>query len=186
MRTLLFMDAAHFVLAPFLGWLWCATRLFVRGQSGRQRYNVLGAIDPLTGRLFRICNTTYINSQSVCELLRQIAQAGLQTPITIVLDNARYQRCRLVEDLAAELQIELLFLPSYSPNLNVIERLWKFVKKDVLNSRHLGNFHHFQNTIQSCLDSLSGARRSAITQMLTLGFQRLDQVALLSDSVATS
>ena len=142
-------------------------------------------IELLTGRLFRICNTTYINSQSVCELLRQIAQAGLQTPITIVLDNARYQRCRLVEDLAAELPIELLFLASYSPNLNVIERLWKFVKKEVLNSRHLGNFHHFQNTIQSCLDSLSGSRRSAITQMLTLRFQRLDQVALLSDSVAT-
>jgi transcriptional regulator with XRE-family HTH domain len=87
---------------------------------------------------------------------------------------------------AAELQIELLFLPSYSPNLNVIERLWKFVKKEVLNSRHLGNFHHFQNAIQSCLDSLSGSRRSAITQMLTLRFQRLDQVALLSDSMATN
>ena len=91
-----------------------------------------------------------------------------------------------MEDLAAELQIELLFLPSYSPNLNVIERLWKFVKKEVLNSRHLSNFQHFQNAIQSCLDSLSGSRRSAITQMLTLRFQRLDQVALLSDSLATS
>ena len=57
-------------------------------------------IEQLTGRLFRICNTTYINSHSVCELLKQIAQAGLQSPVTLVLDNARYQRCRLVEELA--------------------------------------------------------------------------------------
>jgi len=179
------MDAAHFVLAPFLGWLWCASRLFVRGQAGRQRYNVLGAIDPLTGRLFRICNTTYINSHSVCELLKQIAQAGLQRPVTLVLDNARYQRCRLVEELAAELRIELLFLPSYSPNLNVIERLWKFVKKEVLNSRHLGNFNSFQIAIESCLDWLSGSRRSAITHLLRLRFQRFDQVVLLADTIAT-
>ena len=57
-------------------------------------------------------------------------------PVTLVLDNARYQRCLLVQDVAKELGIELLFLPSYSPNLNLIERLWKFVKKEVLNSRH--------------------------------------------------
>jgi transposase len=179
------MDAAHFVLAPFLGWLWCATRLFVRGQAGRQRHNVLGAIEPLTGRFFRICNTTYINSQSVCELLRQIAQANFTTPVTIVLDNASYQRCRLVEGMAKQFGIELLFLPSYSPNLNVIERLWKFVKKEVLNSRYLGTFSQFQSAIASCLDSLSGSRQSAIKQMLTLRFQRFDGIAFLTDNVAT-
>ena len=50
-------------------------------------------------------------------------------PVTVILDNARYQRCAQVVTLAASLQIELCFLPSYSPNLNLIERLWKFVKK---------------------------------------------------------
>jgi transposase len=176
------MDAAHFVLAPFLGWLWCAARLFVRGQAGRQRYNVLGAIEPLTGRLFRICNTTYINSQSVCDLLRQIAEAKLPGPITIVLDNARYQRCRLVEELSRQLGIELLFLPSYSPNLNVVERLWKFVKKEVLNSRYLGNFESFKASIDSCLDSLVRERRASIISMLNLRFQRFNDVMLLSDA----
>lgn len=178
------MDAAHFVLAPFLGWLWCVARMFVRGQAGRQRYNVLGAIDPLTGQLFRVCNTTYINSQTVCELLRSIA-AGSSNPITIVLDNASYQRCRLVEDLAKQLSIELLFLPSYSPNLNVIERLWKFVKKEVLNSRYLGNFEQFRNTIDDCLDSLEGVRQASIKELLTLKFQRFDNIAFLSDAQTT-
>ena len=54
---------------------------------------------------------------------------NLRGPITLVLDNARYQRCQLVQNLARELHIELLFLPAYSPNLNLIERLLKFVKK---------------------------------------------------------
>jgi transposase len=62
--------------------------------------------------------------------------AGLTTPITLVLDNAAYQRCQLVQGLAKQVGIELLFLPSYSPNLNLIERLWKFVKKQALHSRH--------------------------------------------------
>jgi transposase len=48
----------------------------------------------------------------------------------LVLGNARYQKCALVQTLAAALGIELLYLPSYSPNLNLIERLWKFVKKE--------------------------------------------------------
>jgi hypothetical protein len=90
------MDAAHFVLAPFLGWLWCAARLFVRGQSGRQRYNVLGAIEPLTGRLFRICNTTYINRQSVCfqasinSCLDSLAQERRASIISML--NLKFQR----------------------------------------------------------------------------------------------
>ena len=51
-----------------------------------------------------------------------------------MLDNARYQRCALVQDLARSLGIELLFLPSYSPNLNLIERVWRFVRKQVLDA----------------------------------------------------
>ena len=69
----------------------------------------------------------------VCEMLVKLAQRSrLGVPTTIVLDNARYQRCKLVIAKAEEVGIELLFLPPYSPNLNLIERLWKFVKKEVL------------------------------------------------------
>jgi len=120
------------VLAPFLGFLWSFTRYFIKAPCGRQRFNVLGAINAITHELVMITNDTYINSQSVCELLRKIAGLGLTVPITIVLDNARYQKCALVQDLAMTLKIELLYLPSYSPNLNLIERLWKFVKNQCL------------------------------------------------------
>ena len=65
----------------------------------------------------------------MCDLLRAIAARGLVGPVTLVLDNARYQRNALVQGLAKELGIGLLFLPSYSPNLNLIERLWRFMKR---------------------------------------------------------
>jgi hypothetical protein len=120
-RTVLFVDAAHFIFGPFLGYLGCLVRLFVPGPSGRKRYNVLAARNAVSHEVVRVANHSYINAESVCALLRQIAMAGLPRPITLVLDNARYQRCALVQALARSLHIELLFLPSYSPNLNLIE-----------------------------------------------------------------
>jgi transposase len=102
----------------------------------------LGAIDAVTHQLITVCNDTYINACSVCELLHKIVDVNSgKIPITIVLDNARYQRCALVTELAAKLNIELLFLPSYSPNLNLIERLWKWGKKDCLTCKYYGCFN---------------------------------------------
>ena len=134
---MLFVDAAHFIYGPFLGFLWCLVRLFIPGPSGRKRYNVLAALDAITHQVHRVTNTLYINADSVCLLLRQIVAAGLPRPITLVMDNARYQHCKVVQALARSLKIELLFLPSYSPNLNLIERLWKFVKKECLACKRL-------------------------------------------------
>jgi transposase len=107
--------------------------MFVKSPSGRQRLNVLGALDFVTKQLTAITNTTYVTSTTVCELMQLLVAQNPGVPMTLVMDNARYQRCQLVTNLAAELKIELLFLPSYSPHLNVIERLWKYVKKDCLN-----------------------------------------------------
>jgi transposase len=179
LRTVLFVDASHMVLGTFLCCLWSVMPQFIRAASGRQRYNILGAINPLTFDFYRVCNTTYINSLSVCELLRQIASAGITTPITLILDNARYQRCKLVESLAQELNIELLFLPSYSPNLNLIERLWKFVKKEALNSKHHTNFEDFRRRIDECLNQLSNTHREALTKLLTLKFQTFENATVL-------
>jgi len=153
-RTVLFVDAAHFVYGPFLGFVWCLVRLFVPAPSGRKRYNVLAALDAITHRVIRVSNDGYINAESVCQLLRQIAAAGLRRPITLVLDNARYQHCALVQGLARSLKIELLFLPSYSPNLNLIERLWKFVKKECLASKYLPTYADFTAALDDCLNNL--------------------------------
>jgi transposase len=179
-RVVYFVDASHFVLGSFLGWLWCFARLFVRAASGRQRHNVLGALNAVTHELLTVVNTTYVTAESVCTLLRQVATQSVRVPMTLVLDNARYQRCALVQGLAKELGIELLFLPSYSPNLNLIERLWKFVKKEVLNSRHHQDFKKFQEAIDNCLAELPTKHRQQLTTLLTHKFQTFDNVSVLN------
>ena len=126
------MDAAHFVFGAFLGYLWCFTRCWIKAPSGRQRFNVLGALNAITYEVITVTNLTYINAESVCQLLEKLGALSLQVPITLILDTARYQRCTLVQSVADTLGIELLYLPAYSPNLNLIERLWKFVKKQCL------------------------------------------------------
>ncbi len=74
-------------------------------------------------------------------------------------------------NLAQELGIELLFLPTYSPNLNLIERLWKLVKKECLNSKYYENFSLFRNAIQTFLDTMNETHQEKLDSLLTLEFQ---------------
>jgi hypothetical protein len=69
-RAVFFIDAAHFVFAPFLGIVWCFQRLFVKAPSGRQRVNVLAALNAITHEVLTVQNLTYITAETVCELLR--------------------------------------------------------------------------------------------------------------------
>jgi transposase len=179
-RTVLFVDAAHFIYGSFLGYLWCLVRLWVPAPSGRKRYNVLAALNAVTHEVIRVANHSYINAESVCALLRQIAAADLPRPITLVLDNARYQRCQLVQSLARSLHIELLFLPSYSPNLNLIERLWKFIKKECLASRPLPSYEAFTQTIDEGLDSLQTKYKDQMTTLLASNFQTFEDVPVIT------
>jgi transposase len=175
-----FVDAAHFVFGTFLCCLWSFTRIFVRAASGRQRFNVLGAWNAVTRELIAVTNTTVVNTETMCELLRKIAAAGLAGPITLVLDNARYQRNAVVQGLAAELGITLLFLPSYSPNLNLIERLWKFIKRNRLYGRYYATFAEFRLGIEGCLSELSSTHSAALKKLMTLNFQTFQNVTLLA------
>jgi transposase len=172
-RVVLFVDAAHFVLAPFLGFLWSVVRVFIQAPSGRQRFNVLGALNAITHELITITNETYINAESVCALLEKIANLYVGIPISIFLDNAHYQKCVLVREKAKSLKIELCFLPSYSPNLNLIETrsVWKFVKKKCLYSKYYEKFPAFKEAISMCLNETRTTYKSDLDSLLTLRFQ---------------
>lgn len=172
-RAVYFVDAAHFVMGAFLGLVWCFFRVFLRASSGRQRYNVLGAFDGVNHHLITVTNETYINQYSVCTLLEKIADyhADTDIPITLVLDNARYQRAKMVREKASQLNIELSFLPSYSPNLNLIERLWRFIKKQCLYSTYYDNFADFKQAIDECMAELKTTHKKAIESLMTLKFQ---------------
>jgi transposase len=175
-----FVDAAHFVLGTFVCCLWSFARIFVRAASGRQRFNVLGAWDAVARRLITVTNTTVVNTETMCELLRKIAAVGLVGPITLVLDNARYQRNAVVQDLAAQLGIALLFLPSYSPNLNLIERLWKFTKRRALYGRYHPTFAEFRAAIEETLGGLPTTHAEPLKTLMTLNFQQFENVSLMA------
>jgi transposase len=154
--------------------------MFVRTPSGRKRLNVLGALDYVTKELISISNTEYINSETVCQLLHKLRDRYADLPITLVLDNARYQRCRLVQDLAKTLNIELMFLPSYSPNLNLIERLWKLVKHRTLNGKYYATFDEFSGAILTCLNNLNTTYKDDIQSLITRNFQLFDKRTFLA------
>lgn len=179
-RHVFFVDAAHFVFGTFLCCLWSFARLFVRAASGRQRFNVLGAFNALTRELIAVTNTTVVNTETMCELLRKVAAQGLVGPVTLVLDNARYQRNAVVQALADALKIELLFLPSYSPNLNLIERLWRFLKRESLYGRYHPTFADFQAAIQNNIALLPTKHKDRLASLMALNFQVFDDVSLLS------
>jgi transposase len=175
-----FVDAAHFVFGTYSCCLWSFARIFVRAASGRQRFNVLGAWDAVARRLIAVTNTTVVNTETMCELLREIAAEGLAGPITLVLDNARYQHNAAVKALASELSITLLFLPSYSPNLNLIERLWKFIKRRSLYGRYHPTFAVFQAAVQETIDGLPTTHAEQLETLMTLNFQLFANVSLMA------
>ena len=71
-RTVFFVDAAHFVLGAFMSVLWCVVRLWIKAPCGRQRFNVLGALNAVTKEGITVVSATYINSRCVCKLLDKL------------------------------------------------------------------------------------------------------------------
>jgi transposase len=167
-------------MGAFLGMIWCFQRLFVKSPSGRKRFNVLGALNAITHEVILVTNDSYITATQVCELLQKLANLGLGIPITLVLDNARYQKCQVVKDLAEFLEIELLYLPTYSPNLNLIERLWKFVKKKCLYGKYYEDFLTFSAAISGCLNDAHLHHKKELDSLLTLRFQHFEKAQIMT------
>jgi len=168
---LLFMDAAHFILKPFICALWCVARLFIKASSGRNRINAPGAVNAITKEVITLSNTTFINAETIVVFLKQLREVYVDLPLKIVLDNARYQHCKFVENAAKEFGITLLLLPSYSPNLNIIERLWKFTKKKILYAKYYETPTHFHNAITGFFQTINQKYKDDLNNLLTLKFQ---------------
>ena len=157
----------------YLGSTYGFVRRFIRTGSGRKRYNVLGALNFISKKLTTITNDSYITSSQVCELLKKLAVEYAGKPIYIILDNASYQKCNLVKNLAAEMGINLVFIPSYSPNLNLIERFWKFTKSK-LRTKYYTDFNEFANKIDKIISSSDDECKIEVDKLITEKVQLFD------------
>ncbi len=180
--ALLFLDASHFVMGcDFLGCIYGKVRRFVKTWSGRKRYNVLGAIDFITKKVHTVTNDSYITANQICEMLSKLRMEYADREIHIVLDNARYQKCKIVQEKALSLDIHLEYIPPYSPNLNLIERLWKFVKAE-LRTKCYDEFGIFCKKINSIIDSTTQMNKAKVEKLISEKVQLFDNLSLIMEN----
>lgn len=152
-----FADSAHPMLGPAIssGWIKKGEEFKVKTNSGRQRLNINGAIEINSlDVVSRICER--VNKNSMKGLLRALRAKHPERnrPLYVVLDNAPYNRAFQVRDLAKDLEIKLLYLPPFSPNLNPIERFWKFVKRRAMSNVYFSDFNMFRKKMMLFLRSV--------------------------------
>lgn len=155
--------------------------MFLPSPSGRKRFNVLGAINALSLEIITVTNETYINAESVCQLLEKLSGLALRIPITLIWDNARYQKCAAVFECAERLGITLIYLPPYSPQLNLIERLWRFVRRECLYSKYYADFSSFKQAISTCIETAHTDKHDKLTSLMSWKFQSFEKVQFLVD-----
>ena len=166
-----FADSTYPMLNPVLsaGWIRKGKEFDIKTNSGRQRVNINGAIELNTlSVVSRSCDR--VNGSSMCDLLRAIRLRHQKARrICLILDNAPYNRSFRVKDLAKELGIKILYLPPYSPNLNPIERLWKFMKKKVMANRYYPDIEAFQTELMLFLRGIR-KHKSELSTLITDNF----------------
>jgi transposase len=173
--VLLFLDASHFVMGcDFLGYIYGVARRFIKTYSGRKRYNVLGALNFVTKKVTTVTNDTYITGAEICSMLMKLAAEYAGKTIYVILDNARYQKCEIVLNMAFQLGIHLIYIPPYSPNLNLIERLWKHVKAK-LRTKCYDHFDLFKERIDSIVNDTTKADKVAIDRLIGEKVQLFDK-----------
>jgi transposase len=170
--AVLFMDAVHPQHNPVIGcgWIKQGKDYPIRSNTGRRRLNINGVIDLETmGAQIRFDDT--IDAASTIALFEQVERAYPDKGrIFVYCDNARYYRAKAVTAYLETSRIRLCFLPPYSPNLNPIERLWKFFKRNVLCNRYYEAFQAFKDACRHFFDLL-GDHASALRTLLTEKFE---------------
>jgi transposase len=152
----LFMDGVHptFNSMPAHGWLPKGERVEIQSNTGRERVNLNGALNAETHEMF-VVEGESVNAQLTLTLLEKI-ESGYPEAVSIHVfcDNAAYYHSRKVRDYLATSRIRLEFPPPYSPNLNLIERLWRFMHKQVSYNRWYRTFRQFKEEPPMFFDRL--------------------------------
>lgn len=169
-----FMDGVHPLhnSQPAYGWIKKGEKRMLKSNTGRQRLNINGAYNIETHKVV-VRTDKSINAQSTVALLEQLLEEQPLGMIYIILDNARYYRSQLVKDFVSEnKRIKLVFLPPYSPNLNIIERLWRFFKKNITYNRYYEKFSVFEKNCLAFFENID-TYKNELKNLMTDNFHIL-------------
>jgi len=173
-----FGDAVHVKHNAEAGYAWSAIGEphIIPTNSGRQRYNILGAYCTQTHEHVFILTEDNINQDTLIELLQQLrAQHPQAAKIYLVLDNASYNKAHRVREQAQASQIILKFQPPYSPNLNLIERVWKFMRKECCKDKYRSTFAKFKTQLDDFFAHLD-EHKNELATLLTEKFELVPAV----------
>jgi len=171
-----FADATHpqHNTQPSYGWILKgkANDTFVKTNSGRERLNLNGVLN-FRDKTAIVLEEETINQEATIRLLEAIKQKQQHGKVYIILDNARYHHAKRVKNWTLHHpRFTLLFLPSYSPNLNIIERLWRFFHQKITWNRYFETFGEFKSTTLTFFKNLK-QYDTELSSLLTDNFQLL-------------
>ena len=152
------------------GWIQKGKEKLIKSNTGRTRVNLNGVLDPVSKEVI-IREDDTINAQSTIELFKELEKKNKdKSKIYVIVDNARYYRSKLLSEFVAGTKIELIFLPPYSPNLNLIERLWKFMRKKIINNKYYEKSTEFRRKLLEFFDNIN-IYKDELDSLLTCNFQ---------------
>lgn len=173
-QAILFIDAVHpqHNTTPSKIWSKVGESRWINSNTGRERVNINGAYNPFSQDVIVRQDKT-INSLSTIALLEQITvfYQDKKSELLLFADNGRANKSKLVKDwISQQSLIKIIYLPPYSPNLNLIERLWKFMRKNVINTRYYPELKDFKKAINDFFDNIDNYKQDLKT-FIGLKFQ---------------
>jgi len=141
--------------------------------SGRERVNLNAALNAHCPSQVLLDETECVNAQSTQRLYEQLLAAHPQGPSHVICDNARYYKNQALDAWLADKRLVQVFLPPYSPNLNLIERLWKFLRQKIINTAFYRTKGQFKSAVLTFFDRLPEFGHELASRM-TLKFHVLD------------
>lgn len=171
-----FLDSTHpqHNTKPSYGWILKGKRndKLIKTNSGRKRLNLHGALS-MSDKTVIVLEEKRINKEATLQLLETIRKKQKTGKVYLILDNASYYHARVVKRwILHHPRFKLLFVPSYSPNLNLIERLWRFFHQKVTWNHYFETFEEFKSTTLAFFKNLKQYENELAT-LLTDNFQLL-------------
>lgn len=175
-ETIMFMDSVHPQHNTVCSKVWIekGTQRWIQSNTARQRVNINGVYNPFDQKIITQQDST-INAEVTKKLLQKVSDQNPQfDKIYIISDNARYNKCKDVQAfLATQPKIQMVYLPPYSPNLNLIERVWKFMHEKVIHLNYFDTFSTFKKSISTFFDDFE-QHKEELKSRITFKFQTFE------------